>query len=43
MDLWLQILLGIILIGIAIELAYIGKAIQATNRLLGTLLKHIKP
>jgi hypothetical protein len=42
MDSWLQILLAVILIGIAIELAYIGKAIKATNRLLGALLKHIK-
>jgi hypothetical protein len=43
MDLWLQILLGIILVGIAIELAYIGKAISATNKRLSALLKHINP
>ena len=43
MDLWLQLLFAIILIGIAIELAYIGKALGTTNRLLGALLRHIKP
>ena len=43
MEMWLQILLGIILVGVAIELAYIGKAIGATNKLLGALLRHIKP
>jgi hypothetical protein len=43
MELWLQILLVIILIGIAVELAYVVKAIRSTNRLLGALLKHIKP
>jgi hypothetical protein len=43
MDLWLQILFGIILIGTAIELAYIGKAIGETNKRLSALLKHIKP
>jgi hypothetical protein len=43
MDMWLQILLGIILIGIAIELGYIGKAIGETNKRLSALLKHIKP
>lgn len=41
MALWLQILFGIILIGI--ELAYIGKAIGETNKRLSALLKHIKP
>jgi hypothetical protein len=39
---WMQILLAIILIGIAIELAYVVKAIGSTNRLLASLLKHIK-
>ena len=43
MDLWLQILFGIILVGIAIELAYIGKAISVTNKRLTALLKHINP
>ena len=43
MDLWIQLLFAIILIAIAIELAYIGKAIGATNKLLGALLRHIKP
>jgi hypothetical protein len=43
MDLWLQMLFAIILVGIAIELWYIRKAITSTNRLLGALLKHIKP
>jgi hypothetical protein len=43
MDLWLQILFGIILIGIAIELAYIGQAISVTNKRLSALLKHINP
>ena len=43
MDLWLQLLFAIILIGIAIELAYIGRALGTTNRLLGALLRHIKP
>ena len=43
MELWLQILLGIILIGITVELAYIGKAIGETNKRLSALLKHIKP
>lgn len=43
MDLWLQILFGIILVGIAIELAYIGQAISVTNKRLGALLKHINP
>ena len=41
MDMWLQILFGIILFGIAIELAYIGKAIGQTNKRLSALLKHI--
>jgi hypothetical protein len=40
---WMQILLVIILLGICIELAYVVKAIRSTNRLLGSLLKHIKP
>ena len=39
MDLWLQILFGIILVAIAIELAYIGKAISVTNKRLQALLK----
>ena len=43
MDVWLQILFGIILVGIAIELAYIGKAITVTNKRLSALLKHISP
>jgi hypothetical protein len=43
MDTWLQILLGIILFGIAIELAYIGRAIGVTNKRLSALLKHINP
>ena len=43
MDTWLQILFGIILFGIAIELAYIGKAIGQTNKRLSALLKHISP
>jgi hypothetical protein len=43
MDMWLQILFAIILVGIAIELWYVGKAIGTTNRLLASLLKHIKP
>jgi hypothetical protein len=43
MDLWLQILFGIILVGIAIELAYIGQAISVTNKRLSALLKHINP
>lgn len=43
MDVWLQILFGIILVGIAIELAYIGRGLITTNKLLGALLKHIKP
>ena len=43
MDVWLQIPLGIILVGIAIELAYIGKGIGETNKRLSALLKHIKP
>jgi hypothetical protein len=33
----------IILFGIAIELAYIGKAIGQTNKRLSALLKHINP
>ena len=33
----------VILIGIAIELAYIGKAISVTNKRLSALLKHINP
>jgi hypothetical protein len=40
---WMQILLVIMLLGICIELAYVVKAIGSTNRLLGSLLKHIKP
>jgi hypothetical protein len=40
---WMQILLVIILVGICIELAYVVKAIGSTNRLLASLLKHIKP
>ena len=40
---WLQILFVIILVGIAIELAYIGKGIGETNKRLSALLKHIKP
>jgi hypothetical protein len=40
---WMQILLVIILLGICIELGYVVKAISSTNRLLGSLLKHIKP
>jgi hypothetical protein len=40
---WMQILFAIILIGIAIELGYVVKAIGSTNRLLAALLKHIKP
>jgi hypothetical protein len=43
MDTWLQILFGIILFGIAIELAYIGRAIGVTNKRLSALLKHISP
>ena len=43
MDMWLQILFGIILLGIALELAYIGKAIRVTNKRLSALLKHISP
>lgn len=43
MDWWLQVLFGIILVGIAVELAYIGRGIIVTNKLLGALLKHIKP
>jgi hypothetical protein len=43
MDTWLQILFGIILFGIALELAYIGKAIGQTNKRLSALLKHINP
>ena len=42
MDTWLQILFGIILLGIAIELAF-GKAISVTNKRLTALLKHISP
>ena len=40
---WLQILFMIILLGICVELAYITRAIGTTNRLLASLLKHIKP
>lgn len=40
---WMQILFAIILIGIAIELAYVVKAIGSTNRLLAALLKQIRP
>ena len=40
---WMQILLVIILFGICVELGYVVKAISSTNRLLATLLKHIKP
>ena len=40
---WLQILFAIILVGIAIELAYISKRIGETNRRLSALLKHINP
>ena len=43
MDLWLQILFALILIAIAIELAYIGQAINVTNKRLTALLKHINP
>ena len=43
MDMWLQLLFGIILIGIAIELAYVVRAIGETNKRLSALLKHIKP
>ncbi len=43
MDLWLQLMFAIILIGIAIELAYIGRAIGSTNKLLAALLRHIRP
>jgi len=38
-----QLLFAIVLIGIAIELGYVVKAIGSTNRLLAALLKHIKP
>jgi hypothetical protein len=40
---WFQILFAIILVGIAIELAYVVRAIGSTNRLLSALLKHIRP
>ena len=40
---WVQILFVIILIGIAIELAYVVRAIKSTNRLLAALLKQIRP
>ena len=40
---WVQVLYLIILLGIAIELAYVSKGISSTNRLLSALLKHIKP
>ena len=40
---WFQILFVIILIGIAIELAYVVRAIKSTNRLLAALLKQIRP
>jgi hypothetical protein len=43
MDVWLQVLFGIILFAIAIELAYIGRAIGVTNKRLNALLKHISP
>ena len=43
MNFWLQILFGIILVGIAIELSYIGRAIGVTNKRLSALLKHISP
>ena len=40
---WVQILFAIILIGIAIELGYVVRAIKSTNRLLAALLKQIRP
>jgi hypothetical protein len=40
---WVQLLFVIILIGIAIELGYVVRAIKSTNRLLAALLKHIRP
>jgi hypothetical protein len=39
----LQILFAIILVGKAIELCYVVKAICSTNCLLAALLKHVNP
>lgn len=43
MDNWFQPLLLIILLGIALELAYVVRSIGVTNKRLAALLKHISP